>query len=767
MMTNVIKVGAFAAAALLVGGMPGWAEEAAKDEVAARHLRVARQAASESLVLLENDGLLPLKPGTKVALFGAWRDYRTGGCGSSQVLATRTVGFREGLEAAGFVVDPTSRDVAIYVVYRAGGENWDIPRESYRLSDEELKEMFDVTTSGFKKIVVIVNGGLLPDLGPWMDTRVANAALFTWYPGQEGCAAIGDVLAGKVNPSGRLATTSAKEISDYASDATFLESPEYVPYEDDIFVGYRYFETVPGAAAKVRYPFGHGLGYSTFEIAPDKPVVSNGQVTVTASVRNAGKVAGRTSVLAYTSQRGGRAEHPTIELRAFGKTRLLKPGESERLTLSFARDDLAAFDDEGWSGRVGSWVLDAGEYRVLVGGSVRDVREAGGFAVAEPVILSTPGIKCNPAALARRMRASGRPTDCAVTYLGRKGIDWKSAYDYPTEGVAKWKLADVAAGRVTMDAFLDQMTLAEMVTLIHGHPAVVSGGTGSIGLLEKYGMPGAQTCDGPCGVRRAMPATAFPCAALMACAFDRELMREMGRVIGEEANEVGFDVLLAPGLCIHRHPLCGRNFEYFSEDPLVSGVNAAAFVEGVQSTGVGATVKHFACNDRETNRRVTSSVVSERALREIYLRGFERAVREARPWAVMTAYSGINGIHSTANHGLIEGILRGEWGFDGVTMSDWYTVMPMWREMNGGNDVKMNNDLVWFTDRKVWRTGIGERQACAAYVAENSSYSYLYRDSLRSSARRICELVMKSHRFRAQISEGERTVGTPKKIMSK
>ena len=198
-------------------------------------------------------------------------------------------------------------------------------------------------------------------------------------------------------------------------------------------------------------------------------------------------------------------------------------------------------------------------------------------------------------------------------------------------------------GKAPMDELVDAMSFEDLLHLLYGHPKHDPSGTGSIGDLAKFGVTAVQTCDGPAGVRRATPSTYFPCAALLASTFDPALIGEIGGVIGAEAAEVDFDLLLAPGLCIQRHPLCGRNFEYFSEDPLVSGVSASAYVKGVQAHGVGATVKHFADNGREYTRKIEQDIVGERAMREIYLRGFERTVREARPWGVMNAYNGING----------------------------------------------------------------------------------------------------------------------------
>ena len=743
------------------------ATPALKETTVADHAAVSRRAAAEGMVLIKNDGALPLDKETPVALFGATDEYLPGGGGSSKVKPVRVVDIPAGLREAGFTVDPASRDTAVFVVARKSGESGDVRAEAFDLSPGELDELAKVKAAGFRRIVVVFNSGHAMNLRPLRDDPAVGAILWTWFPGGEGGAAVADVLSGAVNPSGRLAATFAEKVGDYASDAGFAESRAYVPYEDDIFVGYRYFETIPGAKEKVVYPFGHGLSYTTWEVevlkccqcenvananvANDQLELEIGTVNnstmatfVKVRVANTGKVAGRHSVLCYTSQKGGKAEHPALELRAYAKTGLLAPGEGETLELSFARDDLAYFDDEGASGHMGSWVVDSGRYSVLVGGSVQDVVEAGSFEVAEQAVVSSPGLKLQCDRLARRLRADGSRTAAPVAYPGAKGLSQGKKPRAKPLKKATVTLFDVADGKATMDQLLDQMTIDEMLHLLYGHQKHDPSGTGSIGDLAKFGVSAAQTCDGPAGVRRATPSSYIPCAALLAGTFDAKLIEEVGAVIGEEAAEADFDILLAPGLCIQRHPLCGRNFEYFSEDPLVAGVSAGAYVRGVQSQGVGATVKHFAGNNRETTRKFESDIVSERAFREIYLRGFERAISIGKPWAVMTSYNSVNGFNAGAHHGLMSGMLRGEWGFDGVAMTDWWTSAPMWREIAAGNDVKMPDDRPTPTEKKLFKVGDGAKETATALEYRGGFLSY---DAVRESARRVCELVMKTRRF--------------------
>ena len=708
------------------------------DATVAQGAAFSRRAAAESLILLKNDGgALPLAQGSKVALFDVTGKYRAGGGGSSEVKAVRVVNVPDGIAEAGFVLDPESRETAIMVIERASREGRENELKWFDLSKDERDTLAQIKAAGFRKIVVVCNSGHVLNLAPLAEDPAVSAVLWMWYPGGEGGAAVGYILSGKVNPSGRLAATFARAVSDWPSDGGFLDFRGVVPYEDDIFVGYRYFETIPGAKEKVVYPFGHGLSYTTWKVEP----ISCAETSVQVRVTNTGNVAGKRSVLCYTSQKGGVAQHPALELRAFAKTRLLNPGESEELTLPFVTRDLAFFDEDGVSGHPGAWVLDKGEYTILVGGSVRDVVPAGTFTVAEPQVLETPGFKLKADLLARRLNADGTYTTRPVAYPTRPGKPGKGKIRKEPVENPTVTLYDVADGKATLDELLDQMALSEMLFLCYGHPKVDPNGTGSIGALEKFGVSAAQTCDGPAGVRRSIESTYFPCAALLASAFDPALMREVGEALGREAAETDFDILLAPGLCIHRHPLCGRNFEYFSEDPLVAGVSAAEYVKGVQAKGVGATLKHFAGNNRETTRRFEKDIVGERAFREIYLRGFERAVKEAKPWAIMSAYSGLNGYNSSEHYGLLTGILRDEWGFDGIVMSDWHTSPSLWREVAAGNDVKMNTDRNE-TERKHAKEGFGVQQAVTAADAD-----YLMVESVRESAKRVCQMVMKTRRF--------------------
>lgn len=662
-----------------------------------QNIRAAYNAACEGMVLLENrDMTLPLR-GKKIALLGKGSfDYQSGGGGSSKVFCGDVPSLCEELSAKGFDILEESKavhaeyseslvfdwakraDVAVCMFSRHTGEGDDRPISDFELTDDEKALLEHIERSDFESAVIILNAGSAIDVESIKKYKKAKAVLFAWLAGMCGTRAIADILRGDVCPSGKLCDTLAKKYEDNPSSANF-NSDMYVEYYfEDIFVGYRYFETF--AKEKVSYPFGYGLSYTDFELNLRDISGDAECITLDIAVRNVGKCAGKESVQVYTSSPEGEVPKAALELRAFGKTRLLAPGEEEVLKISFAPSSMAYFDEKN-----ACFSLDAGEYPIYFGKNIRDLTFAGNFFAEMKTVVEKVTLKYTNTSPSV-MGADGKLAAAPVYDTRATKFISELAEEADAEGIS---LIDVAEGRMSLDEFVWKLSPNQLIELAHGKPASVLRGTGGIGNMPKLGIPNPQTADGPAGVRRTVPTVCVPCASALACTWNKGVIYKTGEAIGSECEENNVDILLAPGLNIHRNPLCGRNFEYYSEDPVVAGMSAAAFVEGVQSRGIGATIKHFAANNRETNRRRNDSRVSERALREIYLKGFEIAVKKAKPWCVMTSYNSLNGKFTSESRHLIEGILRDEWGFDGLVMSDWETTPPFTNEIIAGNNLRM------------------------------------------------------------------------------
>ncbi len=617
-------------------------------------------------------------------------------------------------------------DTAIITFNRFSGEGWDrvSKKGDYYLTDGEAA-LVDRVKKAFRRCVVVLDVGGILDTSWFVKDERIQGALYAWQAGMEGGLAIADILCGDVNPSGALADTFAKTFEDYPSSEHFDDSAYYVEYLEDVYVGYRYFETVPGAAQKVNYPFGYGLSYTTFSLTDIVCREENGNICAAVTVTNTGSRAGRQVVQMYYSAPQGKFGKPARQLGAFGKTRLLAPGESQVLALSFPVSAMASFDDLGKVCK-SAYVLEQGDYTFHIGTSVRDTVEADfTYHLHNDVVVQQLQSRCTPNALSRRMLADGSfealpPGEKRDGFRAHPPIGEKA----PEEAVG----FDRVGKTVTLDAFIAQFTDEELCDFMGGDPAFGVCNTACFSGMERLGVPPAATADGPAGLRikpeENVPTTAFPCATLLACTWDPELIEQVGKAGGSEVRENGMTVWLTPALNIHRTPLCGRNFEYFSEDPLLTGKMAAAKVRGIQSTGVAASVKHFACNNRELYRRISDSRVSERALREIYLRGFEICVKEADPWTIMSSYNCINGVHTSQSSDLLEGILRDEWGFDGMVTTDWGIKNDPVLEVKAGNDMKMPN-------------GYSEDLMAALKTGE------LTRGDLEACARRILKLYQK------------------------
>lgn len=1024
---------------------------------------LARTAATEGMVLLVNkDNSLPLQQGATVAVFGGGQiNTVKGGTGSGDVSHAETVNFLTGMEekadegkivlyeslASRYKRSPNltltqsladgaakSADNAVYIITRNAGEGSDRSsgRGDYLLSDEEVKTLKMIIAAGFKNITVVLNVGGAVDTTELLSFPQVRSILLAWQPGQEGGRAIADILVGDVTPSGKLTDTLAKSYNDYPTSATFAESKDYVKYTEDIFVGYRWFETFDPDYKKVNFEFGFGLSYTTFDIGTPKFTVKDGNIEVTVEVTNTGdRYSGKEVVQLYYAAPQGKLGKPARELGAFAKTDTLAPGQSQTITLTLSVSDMASYDDTG-KVRKSAWILEEGDYAFYLGNSVRnakengvrytykvdqltvveqlteqmvaklleerlladgsyeniyddsgiglpltkdltkveaesfyvkhehaelrfngdasicglkiltsdagnryvifafDVAEEGDYRVAlgignggsavqnavkfyvdnvvQPDTLPLPATKgeftineigtatvhfhkglnflkvlfvCGDSftgvldyitveygkgsvetpevgnsatvkasgvttvqgedyidassdvgveeisagddkggfsvknlhsagyyvtynlnvetagtyrivmRLANGLDASSNPASCSINGVGQPdfgydmpktaadgnqyfnfitvdagtvtltegvnqltftvnermgNLDWftlervtgassasSSAASSAAKSSEKILWSDVCDDPSLMDAFIAQLTVEQLAYLLHGHGENIPDGTGSIGGLAEFGIPSAETADGPAGLRLAVKTTAWPIETLLACSWNTDLLTEIGRQVGEEAIANNVDLWLAPGMNIHRNPLCGRNFEYYSEDPFITGMMAAALTEGVQSKGVGVTIKHFIGNNKETNRGHSDSRVSERALREIYLKGFEICVKNANPWAVMTSYNKINGVETAETAALLRTILREEWGFDGLVMTDWWNDSIEYRELIAGNNLKMKSG--------------DEAGVLGALKA-----GIITRELLEENVKKILEFVMKS-RASSRVSE--------------
>ncbi|MBD5460606.1 MAG: beta-glucosidase [Lachnospiraceae bacterium] len=751
------------------------------------HKALARRAAAEGIVLLKNDGVLPLT-GRIVALYGPGsRMTVKGGSGSGDVHERHSVTIEEGLRNAGFLFPTTlwmdrfenkynddvtawrqdvenkikgftplrtmrmfdvihenpmpfpactpiltdeltdKTDTAIYVLSRQAGEGKDrrVEKGDYLLSDLET-ESLKTLSAHYKRLILVLNCGGVIDLSVLDETRI-DAVFFYGQGGMEGGNALADLLTGKAAPCGKLTDTWAMRYEDYPCADTFsyrngdLDNEEY---SEGIYVGYRWFDK---NGIKPRYPFGFGLSYTTFEMTSEQAT----DHTVTVTVKNTGNFGGKEVLQLYVAKPDGRIDHEKRGLAAFAKTRLLQPGESTTVTLPIDLKDIAAFDENK-----SAFVLEKGEYRLIL-----NDMPCGSVTLEDETIIE----KVNPIGSGKNTKPYRRPFSEKVSALLRTLSD-------------REKIKLVTGGGYALKAYNNVMGAA---------------GRTCTGLLKK-GIPNIVLADGPAGLNvnqsvvimkdgtprypdglpedwkwgwlkhferfvKAKPGkgrpvyrymTAWPSETVLAQSWDTKLMEEVGRAVGKEMLEIGVSVWLAPGLNIHRNPLCGRNFEYYSEDPILSGKMAASVTRGVQSRGgIGVTVKHFCCNNQEDNRSTVSENVSQRALRELYLRGFRIAVTEGGPWTVMTGYNRVNGVHVCNNYDFCTRILRQEWGFDGVVMSDWNAT----DQCSHAEAVNAGNDLIMPGSKAV-------EKALQKALKEGT----LNRDALNTSAGRILEMIFAS-----------------------
>lgn len=566
---------------------------------------------------------------------------------------------------------------ALVVIGRAAGEDREntLTEGSYYLTRAE-RDMLSLVCGAFEKVAVILNCGSVMDLS-FLREYPISALVYAWQLGQESGNAVADVLLGKENPSGKLTDTIAPRYEDYPSSAHF-GNRKFNHYTEDIFAGYRYFDTF---RKEVLYPFGFGLSYTSFQLTPGETRRENNHTVVSVSVRNTGETSGKEVVQVYCHCPEGKLEKPEKVLVGFVKTKLLEPGKEQTVSVMVRDADCASFDEGGETGCAGAFVLEAGRYSLLVGNSSAAVTEAAAFEVENTTVVAQCKNVCGPQEPFPVLGKNGNRMARAGDKQLRKRILEQLPEEIPFTGDRGIKLRDVARGKNTLEQFIAQLTDKELADLTRGEGGMGSslgivGNAGAFGgitpELREKGIPALITADGPSGLRVKKFTSLMPCGTAVACSWNTELVETLFRKEGEEAKHFGVDVLLSPGMNIHRNPLCGRNFEYYSEDPFLTGKIAAAAVRGIQSGGVSACPKHFACNNQEVNRNRNDSRVSCRALREIYLKGFEICVRESSPENIMTSYNKVNGVWSHYHYDLVTEILREEWGYTGNVVTDWW-----------------------------------------------------------------------------------------------
>lgn len=765
------------------------------------YIAICRKTAAEGSVLLKNDNdTLPLAKGTKVALFGRSQfDYIKSGTGSGGLVnVPYVVNYYDGIKAcedleiyeelseiyrvwikenpfdlgSGWAQEPASQvempvtvdmvktardnaDAAVVFISRLSGEDKDRSegKGDYLLQDEEYA-LIDTVSTFFEKTIVLINSGDNIDM-KWVKEINPASVMYVWQAGCEGGNAVADLLCGKAAPSGHLTETVALNIEDYPSHANFGDLTRNF-YKEDIYVGYRYFETF--AKDKVLYPFGYGLTYTSFEssysFSCDDKFVVGGKVT------NTGNRDGREVIQVYVEAPQGFLGKPSRVLVSFAKTKTLKPGETEQLSMEFGLKEIASFDDSGMSGHKDCFVCEAGEYRFYAGTDVRSAELIGSFMLAETVEVEQVNRALYPQREFERMLPDGDGDSYKVSYAPTPVMDYSLDDEIAKEreglteieytGDKGIKLSDVKEGKAAMSAFIAQLTDEDMIILSRGEgmssrrviPGTCAAYGGVTDKLQEMGVPAAACTDGPSGLRidSGMMAMQGPNGSCLASTFDTELVKELYAYMGIELLKMKIECLLGPGMNIKRHPLNGRNFEYFSEDPLVTGLMAKAQLLGMARTNTTGCIKHYACNNQENNRYRTDSVVSARALREIYLSGYEIAVREGHATHIMTTYGSLNGYHTAGNFELNTTVLRHDWGFKGVAVTDWWAVVgtkedPDPKVQKTSLMIRSQNDLYMVTNSS-------ENNDNKDDSAEGLAGGVFTRAELQRNSANILELVM-------------------------
>lgn len=777
----------------------------------------AVNAIAEGCVLLENKNqVLPLKSGSTVSIFGRIQSsyYKSGTGSGGKVNVTKVYSIVDGLELCPqikinrelqniyaewekenpydeglgwgkerwsqdempltdqIVSDAAKKsDVALVIIGRTAGEDKDNSNteSSYLLTKDEM-DMLKKIRKGFSKMVVLLNVGNVIDMS-FVDEAQPDSVMYIWQGGMMGGIGTAKVLTGEICPSGKLTDTIAYNLEDYPSHKYFGD-PAKNCYSEDIFVGYRYFETF--AKEKVRYPFGFGLSYSTFAV--EKKSAENNfdgkSVKISVDVKNTGNVSAKEVVQIYVQAPQGKLGKAEKVLVDFEKTNSLNQNQIETVAFNIPYDRFSSYDDSGVTGHKSCWVLENGTYKIFAGTDIRSAQPIFEFTLNETIVLEQLEEALAPVEPFKRFHASPESKlemeDAplrTVSMIQRRNENLPK--EIPQTNSTDIKLKDVLENKSSVEDFVAQFSDDDLSCIVRGEgmgSSLVTAGTASAfggvspKLRDTFGIPACCCDDGPSGMRLdcGIKAFALPNGTSLACSFNKKLVTELYEFTGLEMIANRVDNLLGPGMNIHRYPLNGRNFEYFSEDPFLTGQMGTAMVIGLRNAGVTGTIKHFCGNNQEKNRREFNSIISERALREIYLKGFEIAVKSGYANSVMTTYGMVNGLFTAGCYDLTTTILRNEWGFKGIAMTDW------WASINEENPdvepsitnfaamVKAQNDLYMVCPN-------GAKNESGDNTLQSLAEKNLERSELQRCAINICEHAMKTPAM-------ERLLGTAPEI---
>ena len=780
-----------------------------------KYLETAQQVSAEGIVMLKNQNhALPLKSNEKISVFGRIQlhYYKSGTGSGGMVNVSKIVGIPDALiennvdinmnlleiykkwdeenpfqHGSGWGDEPWSQeempltdeivrdaadisDSAIVIIGRTAGEEMDakIKKGSFLLTDKE-KDMLVKVRKYFKKVIVLLNTGGLIDLTD-IENISPDSLLLVWQGGMVGGRGVADILTGKISPCGKLPDTIAYKIEDYPSHKYFGDKKRNF-YVEDIYVGYRWFETF--APEKVRYPFGFGLSYTNFEISIVSAVVKNIIFTVEISVKNIGNYSGKEVVQLYAEFPQGKLGKPKISGFGFAKTKTLAPNESQTLTITTPMWWLASYDDSGITGNRFCYVLEKGEYFFYVGNSIKNIKQIYTVNVPHLIVASKNTQALAPVTPFKRIKPKEKDgifipefEDVPLSEVNEEERRLENLpEEIPYTGDKGIKLSDVLNQKNSMKEFIAQLSDNDLACIIRGEgmgsPRVTAGTASAFGgvtdRLNEFGIPAVCCSDGPSGMRLDCGTKAFslPNGTMIASTFNTELIEKLFSFVGLEMAANKVDCLLGPGVNIHRHPLNGRNFEYFSEDPYLAGVMANAELKGLHSAGVTGTLKHFCGNNQETNRHFIDSIISERALREIYTTPFEIAVRDGSADSIMTSYGSVNGVWTAGNYDLNTTLLRNEWGFKGFTMTDW------WANINRrGNEPNKHDFAAMAAAQNDVYMVCADGDENDDNTLEKLKDGTLRRSELQRNAENICNFAMHTNAMKRLMNQEDKIIIT-------